>query len=221
MCISSWGRGVVYTEDLEFGSKLLTEAVQALCKLPGVGRRTAMRYLLNLQMLPVSEQQDFIRSLHTFTNEIQHCPLCNNFSDDGAPCAICTNKKRDPALLCVVADVRDMMAINQLDVFQGPFFILGTLITPLKGIGPTHLPIEQLEERIKQGVDEVILAFPNTQDANMTIYYLQKRLANLPIQLSVLAQGIPFGCSVDQTDENTIALAFTKRIHIPTVSATR
>lgn len=201
-------------DEQEFGSHLLADAVSALCKLPGVGRRTAMRYILSLQMRPVAEQQEFITSIQTFITEVQRCPLCNNFSDDGQPCALCADVRRDPTLLCIVADVRDLLAIQQANVFQGGFFVLGSLINPLKGIGPDQLPFVQLINRINAGVEEVIFAFPNSTDADLTVFFLQKKLENLDLRISVLARGIPFGNSVEQTDDTTISLAFEKRTFI-------
>ncbi len=201
-------------DEQEFGSHLLADAVSALCKLPGVGRRTAMRYILSLQMRPVAEQQEFITSIQTFITEVQRCPLCNNFSDDGQPCALCADVRRDPTLLCIVADVRDLLAIQQANVFQGGFFVLGSLINPLKGIGPDQLPFAQLVNRINAGVEEVIFAFPNSTDADLTVFFLQKKLENLDLRISVLARGIPFGNSVEQTDDTTISLAFEKRTFI-------
>ena len=198
-------------DEQEYGSQLLSEAVNALCKLPGVGKRTAMRYILSLQMRPIAEQQEFISSIQSFISEVQRCPLCNNFSDDGQPCALCTDKRRDPALLCVVADVRALIAIHQANVFQGGFFVLGSLINPLKGIGPDQLPFTQLNNRIKLGVEEIIFAFPNSVDADLTVFFLQKKLQDTPVRISVLARGIPFGNSVEQTDDTTISLAFDKR----------
>ena len=201
-------------DEQEFGSHLLADAVSALCKLPGVGRRTAMRYILSLQMRPVAEQQEFITSIQTFITEVQRCPLCNNFSDDGQPCALCADIRRDPTQLCIVADVRDLLAIQQANVFQGGFFVLGSLINPLKGIGPDQLPFVQLINRINAGVEEVIFAFPNSTDADLTVFFLQKKLENLDLRISVLARGIPFGNSVEQTDDTTISLAFEKRTFI-------
>jgi len=198
----------------EYGSQLLAEAVSALCKLPGVGKRTAMRYILSLQMRPIAEQQEFISSIQTFISEIQRCPLCNNFSDDGEPCVLCTDKRRDPAQLCIVADVRALLAIQQANVFQGSFFVLGSLINPLKGIGAEQLPFTQLINRIRMGVEEVIFAFPNSTEADLTVFFLQKKLEEFELKISVLARGIPFGNSVEQTDDTTISLAFEKRIFI-------
>ena len=198
-------------DELEYGSQLLTEAVSALCKLPGVGERTAMRYILSLQMRPIAEQQAFISSIQNFISEIQRCPLCNNFSDDGEPCSLCTDRRRDPAQLCIVADVRALLAIQQANVFQGNFFVLGSLINPLKGIGPEQLPLHQLMSRVRMGVQEVIFAFPNSTDADLTLFFLQKKLEELDLDISILARGIPFGNSVEQTDDTTISLAFEKR----------
>ncbi|MGP1362794.1 MAG: recombination mediator RecR [Bacteroides sp.] len=201
-------------EEQGYGSVLLAEAVRTLCKLPGVGKRTALRYILSLYNLPNVEQQEFLGSLHTFISGVQRCPICNNFSDNGEPCSICSDPHRDAVSLCIVADVRDLLAIEQAEIFRGSYFVLGHLIQPLKGLGPDNLPLLQLEERIQQGIEEVILAFPNNMESDLTVFYLQRRLVHYPVAVTTLARGIPFGSSVEQTDETTIALAFEKRVRL-------
>ena len=198
-------------DDQEYGSVLLANAVRALCKLPGVGKRTAMRYALHLQMCSVAEQEEFIADLEAFTTHVSRCPICNNYSDDGAPCALCRDTRRDTGVLCIVPDVRDLLAILQAEVYTGSFFVLGRLINPLKGVSPADLPIQQLRDRIRLGVNEVILALPHHAEGEMTVLYLQRLLSEYPVQLSLLARGIPFGNTVDQTDETTMMLAFERR----------
>ncbi len=198
-------------DDQEYGSVLLSNAVRALSKLPGVGKRTAMRYALHLERSTVAEQEAFISDLIAFTSHIQRCPICNNYSDDGAPCALCRDTRRDTSQLCIVPDVRDLLAILQAQVYGGSFFVLGRLLNPMKGVTPSDLPVQQLRDRIHRGVEEVILALPNHSEGEMTIFYLQRLLSEYPIQLSLLARGIPFGNSVEQTDDNTMLLAFERR----------
>jgi len=197
---------------MNFSSKLLEHAVDEFAKLPGVGKRTALRLVLHLLNQSEAEVADFTSSLTRLKAEIRFCETCNNISD--APiCEICESHKRDRSMVCVVEDTRDVMAIENTAQYQGVYHVLGGLISPMNGIGPSDLYIDNLIERVQAGeLKEVILALSATMEGDTTIFFLYKKLKDLPVQLSTIARGIAFGGELEYVDEITLGRSIATRI---------
>jgi recombination protein RecR len=197
---------------MNFSSKLLEHAVDEFAKLPGVGKRTALRLVLHLLNQSETEVADFTSSLTRLKSEIRFCETCNNISD--APiCEICESHKRDRSTVCVVEDTRDVMAIENTAQYQGVYHVLGGLISPMDGIGPSDLYIDNLIERVQAGeLKEVILALSATMEGDTTIFFLYKKLKDLPVQLSTIARGIAFGGELEYVDEITLGRSIATRI---------
>ncbi len=197
---------------MNFSSKLLEHAVDEFAKLPGVGKRTALRLVLHLLNQSETEVADFTSSLTRLKAEIRFCETCNNISD--APvCEICESHKRDRSTLCVVEDTRDVMAIENTAQYQGVYHVLGGLISPMDGIGPSDLYIDNLIERVQAGeLKEVILALSATMEGDTTIFFLYKKLKDLPVQISTIARGIAFGGELEYVDEITLGRSIATRI---------
>ena len=197
---------------MNFSSKLLEHAVDEFAKLPGVGKRTALRLVLHLLNQSETEVADFTSSLTRLKAEIRFCETCNNISD--APiCEICESHKRDRSTVCVVEDTRDVMAIENTAQYQGVYHVLGGLISPMDGIGPSDLYIDNLIERVQAGeLKEVILALSATMEGDTTIFFLYKKLKDLPVQISTSARGIAFGGELEYVDEITLGRSIATRI---------
>ena len=197
---------------MNFSSKLLDHAVDEFAKLPGVGKRTALRLVLHLLNQSETEVADFTSSLTRLKAEIRFCETCNNISD--APvCEICESHKRDRSTVCVVEDTRDVMAIENTAQYQGVYHVLGGLISPMDGIGPSNLYIDNLIERVQAGeLKEVILALSATMEGDTTIFFLYKKLKDLPVQISTIARGIAFGGELEYVDEITLGRSIATRI---------
>ena len=197
---------------MNFSSKLLEHAVDEFAKLPGVDKRTALRLVLHLLNQSENEVADFTSSLTRLKAEIRFCETCNNISD--APvCEICESHKRDHSTVCVVEDTRDVMAIENTAQYQGVYHVLGGLISPMDGIGPSDLYIDNLIERVQAGeLKEVILALSATMEGDTTIFFLYKKLKDLPVQISTIARGIAFGGELEYVDEITLGRSIATRI---------
>ncbi len=197
---------------MNFSSRLLEHAVDEFAKLPGVGKRTALRLVLHLLNQSETEVADFTSSLTRLKAEIRFCETCNNISD--APiCEICESHKRDRSTVCVVEDTRDVMAIENTAQYQGVYHVLGGLISPMDGIGPSDLYIDNLIERVQAGeLKEVILALSATMEGDTTIFFLYKKLKDLPVQISTIARGIAFGGELEYVDEITLGRSIATRI---------
>jgi len=197
---------------MNFSSKLLEHAVDEFAKLPGVGKRTALRLVLHLLNQSETEVADFTSSLTRLKAEIRFCETCNNISD--APvCEICESHKRDRSTVCVVEDTRDVMAIENTAQYQGVYHVLGGLISPMDGIGPSDLYIDNLIERVQAGeLKEVILALSATMEGDTTIFFLYKKLKDLPVQISTIARCIAFGGELEYVDEITLGRSIATRI---------
>mgnify|MGYP000880586451 CR=1 FL=1 len=197
---------------MNFSSKLLEHAVDEFAKLPGVGKRTALRLVLHLLNQSETEVADFTSSLTRLKAEIRFCETCNNISD--APvCEICESHKRDRSTVCVVEDTRDVMAIENTAQYQGLYHVLGGLMSPMDGIGPSDLYIDNLIERVQAGeLKEVILALSATMEGDTTIFFLYKKLKDLPVQISTIARGIAFGGELEYVDEITLGRSIATRI---------
>lgn len=197
---------------MNFSSKLLENAVEEFGRLPGIGKKTALRLVLHLLKQPDGEVQRFVQSLTTLKEQIQYCRECYNISDE-AVCEICQSVKRDKTTICVVEDTRDVMAIENTNQYQGVYHVLGGLISPMQGVGPSDLKIEGLLERIRRGdVKEVILALSATMEGDTTIFYLYRKLKEFDIQITTIARGIAFGGELEYVDEITLGRSILTRV---------
>ncbi len=197
---------------MNYSSKLLENAVNELARLPGIGRKTALRLALHLIRQDVQIVESFSRAVLTLRTEIKRCTTCHNISDNDL-CDICANPKRDQAIVCVVQDIRDVMAIENTGQYNGLYHVLGGIISPIEGIGPEDLAIESLIARAFSGtIKEIILALPTTIEGDTTNYYLSRRLSGHNILLSAIARGIAIGDDIEYTDEITLGRSIINRI---------
>jgi len=195
----------------EFPSKLLENAVNEFASLPGVGRKTAFRLVMNLLKRDAAEVRKFGESIIRLRGEIRYCTICNNISDTEI-CNICSDDKRDKSVICVVENIQDVMAIENTRQFKGIYHVLGGIISPIDGIGPSDLKIDTLEEKVKEGnIKEIIFALSTTMEGDTTNYYLYKRLSKYNIILSTLARGVAIGDELEYTDEITLGRAINNR----------
>ena len=197
-----------------YPSQLLENAVEQLSKLPGVGKRTALR--LALWLLKQDEQVaiDFAKHILAMRTEMQYCERCYSLSDK-IVCNICENPSRDISLLCVVCDVRDVMAIENTASFKGYYHVLGGVISPIEGVSPRDLNLENLFERLKnQPVQEVVLALPSTMDGETTQFYIHKHISPTGIKLTTIAKGVAIGDELEYTDEVTLGRSIINRVEI-------
>lgn len=197
---------------MNFSSKLLANAVAEFAKLPGVGQRTALRLVLHLLNQPEPDVSQFTSTLNRLRQEIRFCESCHNISDQQV-CEICSSYKRDQSIICVVEDTRDVMAIENTAQYLGVYHVLGGLISPMDGIGPSDLKIDQLVERVQKGeIKEVILALSATMEGDTTIFFLYKKLKDLSVQVSTIARGIAFGGELEYVDEITLGRSIATRV---------
>ena len=197
---------------MNFSSKLLENAVSEFGKLPGIGQKTALRLVLHLLNQENSEVSKFTESLTLLKNNIKFCKKCHHISD-AEYCEICTSNKRNQNIVCVVEDSRDVMAIENTNQYNGLYHVLNGLISPMDGVGPTDLTINQLVERVgREEVEEVIFALSATMEGDTTIFYLNKKLQPSNIKISTLARGIAFGGEIEYADELTLGRSITTRV---------
>jgi recombination protein RecR len=195
----------------EFPSKLLENAVNEFASLPGIGRKTAFRLVMNLLRRNSEEVKKFGESIVRLHSEIHYCKNCHNISDTEI-CSICNDSSREKSLICVVETIQDVMAIENTRQFRGLYHVLGGIISPMDGIGPSDLRIESLEEKVKEGgVDEIIFALSTTMEGDTTNYYLYKRLNKYNVRLSILARGVAVGDELEYTDEITLGRSIMNR----------
>jgi recombination protein RecR len=197
-----------------FSSSLLENAVNEFAKLPGIGKKTALRLVLHLIKQDTGEVQHFSDAIARMRNEIKFCSSCFNISDQ-AVCHICANHSRSNGIICVVENIRDVIAIESTQQFNGLYHVLGGVISPLDGIGPDQLTIDALVERIKnENIQEIIFALnPNIQ-GDTTIYYIGRKLTDLPVKITTIARGIAFGGELEYADEMTLAKSISNRIPV-------
>ena len=187
----------------QYPSVLLEKAVGEFAKLPGIGRKTAMRLVLHLLKQETSAVEAFSSAMTTLKHEVKYCKICHNISDTDV-CGICSNPSRDSSTVCVVENIRDVMAIENTQQYRGLYHVLGGVISPMDGIGPSDLEIDSLVERVKEGgVKEVIFALSSTMEGDTTNFYIFRKLAGLDVRLSVIARGISVGDELEYTDEVT------------------
>ena len=199
---------------MQFSSQLLENAVNEFAKLPGIGKKSALRLVLHLLKKEANEVEQFSHVLSKMRNEIKFCSRCHNVSDT-VVCNICINPMRQQHLLCVVENIRDVIAIESTQQFNGLYHVLGGIISPLDGIGPEQLTIEALVERVKADeIEEVIFALnPNIQ-GDTTIYYIGRKLKEVKVKITTIARGIAFGGELEYADEMTLAKSISNRIAV-------
>lgn len=195
-----------------FPSRLLENAVNEFAKLPGIGRKSALRLVLHLLKQDVQDVEIFGNSLIQLRSEIKHCKICHNISDTDV-CSICANPTRNPALICVVENIKDVMSVENTHQFNGLYHVLGGIISPMDGIGPSDLEIESLVNRVNDGVaEEVILALSTTMEGDTTNFFIFKKLKNTNIKISTLARGVSIGDELEYTDEVTLGRSIVNRM---------
>lgn len=194
-----------------YPSRLLENAVSELARLPGIGRKTALRLALHLLKQDVEAVEAFGSAIVRLRKEVVYCRECHNISDTEL-CPICSGGKRDRRIVCVTENIRDVMAIEKTGQFSGLYHVLGGILSPVEGIGPGELTIEQLVTRIATGeIREVILALPTTIEGDTTNFYIYKRLKEFPVQVTTIARGISIGDELEYTDEVTLGRSILHR----------
>ena len=195
----------------QYPSVLLEKAVSEFSKLPGIGRKTALRLVLHLLRQSNSDVEQFASAIAKVKQEVKYCRVCHNISDEDV-CPICSDPRRDTSLICVVENIQDVMAVENTQQFRGLYHVLGGIISPMDGIGPDQLEIQSLVQRVEQGgVSEVILALSSTMEGDTTNFYISRKLAPLHVKLSVIARGISVGDELEYTDEVTLGRSIVNR----------
>ena len=195
-----------------YPSKMIEQAVEEISKLPGIGKKSALRLALHLLKRPEAQSLQLAHAVVQLRTETKYCPQCHMISD-GDLCGICSSHKRDESIICVVEDLRDVLAIENTGQFMGLYHVLGGIISPLSGISPGDLTIETLVARVASGnVAEVILGLSPTMEGDTTAFYLTKKLKEFPVKLSTIARGIPIGGDLEYTDEITLGRSIVGRV---------
>jgi recombination protein RecR len=199
---------------MQFSSALLENAVNEFAKLPGIGKKTALRLVLYLLKQQPEMVEAFGEAIIKMRKEIKFCQRCFNVAD-GDLCSICSNTMRNQSLICVVENVRDVIAIESTQQYNGAYHVLGGIISPLDGIGPDQLNIESLVHRVqKEKTEEIFFALNPTIQGDTTIYYIQKKLRDLPVKITTIARGIAFGGELEYADELTLAKSISNRMPV-------
>jgi len=197
---------------MNFSSKLLENAVNEVSQLPGIGKRTALRIVLHLLKQPTSQTHQLSNALTNLVDEIKLCKKCHNISDVDV-CEICKNPSRNSEIICVVEDVRDVMAIENTSQFKGLYHVLGGKISPIEGIGPHNLSIDSLVEKVKIGtIKEIIFALSSTIEGDTTNFYIFKQIEKFEVKTSTIARGIAVGDELEYADEITLGRSIINRI---------
>ena len=196
---------------MNYPSKLIEAAVQGFAGLPGIGRKTALRLVLHLVNRPPEVSERFAEAVLQMRRNIRSCSVCGNLSDEGV-CVICADTRRDRSVVCVVESVRDVMAIEATQQFRGLYHVLGGVISPLEGVGPSDLRIEPLLQRVDEGgVQELIMAISPTIEGETTIFYISRLLREKSVQISAIARGVAFGGELEYADELTLGRSIATR----------
>ena len=194
-----------------YPSQLLEKAVCEFSKLPGIGRKTALRLVLDLLRRTEEEVDGFATAVTRLRKEVKHCKVCHNISDTDV-CPICSDRRRDSTSICVVENIRDVMAVENAQQYNGLYHVLGGIISPMDGVGPSDIEIDSLVERVAAGgVKEVILALSSTMEGDTTNFYISRKLAGYDVVISVIARGISVGDELEYTDEVTLGRAILNR----------
>lgn len=198
---------------MEFPSKLIEDAVNQVSKLPGIGRKTALRLVLHLVKAAPESTHALTEALNALRTQIRFCACCHNIADSET-CPICASQRRERSIVCVVEDTRDVMAIENTSQYTGLYHVLGGVISPINGVGPADLRIESLIARLNDGksqIKEVILALSPTMEGDTTAFYINKRIKDLPLKISVIARGVPVGGDLEYADEITLGRSILGR----------
>ena len=194
-----------------YPSQLLEKAVSEFAKLPGIGRKTALRLVLHTLRQTDEDVDQFVTAISRMKKEVKYCCVCHNISDTDV-CPICSDPKRDTSTICVVENIQDVMAIENTQQYHGLYHVLGGIISPMDGIGPNDLQIGSLVDRVSEGgVKEVILALSSTMEGDTTNFYISRKLADYEVKLSVIARGISVGDELEYTDEVTLGRSILNR----------
>ncbi|WP_026995326.1 recombination mediator RecR [Flectobacillus major] len=202
---------------MNYPSKLIENAIEEIAKLPGIGKKSALRMALHLLKRDEKHTLQLAEAIVAMRTQIRYCQQCHNISDSDL-CAICTNTKREKSLLCIVEDTRDVLAIENTSQYRGLYHVLGGIISPLEGIGPADLKIESLIQRITlaqntdEAIREVILGLSPTMEGDTTAFYLTKRLKPFGVKITTIARGIPIGGDLEYADEITLGRSIVSRI---------
>ena len=206
---------------MQFSSSLLENAVNEFARLPGIGKKTALRLVLHLLKQDADTVTGFGENIIKMRQEIKFCQRCYNVADADI-CSICANSMRKQDMICVVENIRDVIAIESTQQYNGTYHLLGGVISPLDGVGPDQLNIESLVNRVqKENISELIFALSPNIQGDTTIYYLQKKLQSLPIRITTIARGIAFGGELEYADEMTLARSITNRLPVENYVANR
>ena len=194
-----------------YPSQLLERAVSEFSKLPGIGRKTALRLVLDVLRRPEEDVDSFTSAVARVRKEVKYCRVCHNISDTDV-CPICSDPHRDASTICVVENIRDVMAVENTQQYRGLYHVLGGIISPMDGIGPSDIEVDSLVDRVKEGgVKEVILALSSTMEGDTTNFYISRKLAPFDVTVSVIARGISVGDELEYTDEVTLGRAILNR----------
>lgn len=199
---------------MEYPSKLIESAVNEVAKLPGIGKKTALRLVLHLVKEKSERTHELTEALNRLRNEIRFCKTCHTISDTEV-CTICANPRRDHGILCIVEESKDVLAIENTSQYTGVYHVLGGIISPIQGIGPRELNIDTLVARLSQGnkeIKEIILALSPTMEGDTTAFYLHRRLKDFPVKITSIARGIPMGGDLEYADEITLGRSITGRV---------
>lgn len=194
-----------------YPSKLLEAAVNEFSRLPGIGRKTALRLVLNMLRRPTSDAERFANALVRLRTEVRYCNTCQNISESET-CSICADQRRDRSLVMVVEDIRDVMAVENTSQYRGLYHVLGGILSPVDGIGPEQLNIQQLVSRIESGeVSEVIMALSTTMEGDTTVFYIFKKLQPFHVNVTTIARGVAIGGEIEYADEVTLGRSILNR----------
>lgn len=194
-----------------YSSALLEKAVEEFASLPGVGRKSALRLALHLLKQPRENVERFGNAFIALRNGVKYCTICNMITD-GQTCSVCTDRSRDKSIICVVESIRDVLSIENTEQYHGLYHVLGGIISPMDGVGPSDLPVNELVERVSQGdIKEVILALSTSMEGETTSFYLYKKLNGFPVKISTIARGVGFGDDLEYTDELTLGKSIENR----------
>lgn len=194
-------------------SKRLEQAVQAFSQLPGIGQKTALRLVLHLLKKDTIQVNQFAAAFNKLKEEIKYCQICFNISDTEV-CHICSNSRRNKEELCVVEDIRDIIAIENTQQYNGMYHVLGGLISPMEGKGPSDLQIDSLVTRVQQSeVKEIIMALSATMEGDTTIFYIHKKLKDFPLKITTISRGVAFGGELEYVDEVTLGRSILSRVN--------
>lgn len=202
----------LYLYTMQLSSKLIEQAVDAFSRLPGVGKKTALRYVLFLIREDKQSADELASLISRLKTDLRFCHKCHNISETEL-CAICSNPSRDSSLVCVVQDYRDVLAIENTGLFRGLYHVLGGLISPIEGIAPSNLNIESLIQRLKEEpIAEIILALNATMEGETTAFYISRKTSSFPVKLTAIARGIAVGDELEYADEITLGRSITNRV---------